>query len=708
MSPPVRASGSFLLAAALALLASAPAAFADERVERLPRVHRDWIEKEVVYIITEQEREVFLTLETLEERDRFIEQFWRRRDPNPATPVNEFRQEHYRRYEYANTYLGRDTFRDGWQTDRGRFYILLGEPRDIQRFDGYAELNSAHLWFYQGDPRLGIPSFFYLLFFKRDDFGEYRLYHPVIDGPAALLRGNPTSGPSSDNRAAVQNLRKVAAELANASLSFDPSDPSDLDGARPSLGTDIMISRIEESPKRVIRTDYADAYLRYGNRVSADYSFNYVPSRSAFALLADASGASLVHFSIEIDPENFSIEHDPDEAKYYTTLDISIEARAEDGRLVVATDKEAYIEMSQSQMLELQSRPFAYQDDFPLIPGDFTVSVIVRNRVLRQYTVAESEVSVPSLSADAPTVAGVFLAFDSERRGGVADSKRVATFQVGALRFQPAAGSLFALGETVHLVAQAVAAAPQQRIAFELRDESGVRKRLETGVDEAGMAVDYLALEELVGGNYEVRAALLGPDGAVVSERSTPMVVTPRSGVPRPGYVYRRGLNTSIPGLLDFMLGDQYWSLGDVDAATRLLERAVSSGNPNLVPARWLLANAYLRRDRAAEALELLRPLEESFPTQYEVVAGLGFAQYLAGDYEVAVGYLERARGLRPPDAQLLNALGDCHQRLGDREAAIAAFTDSLALDAEQPRVRERLDRLRAEPPGGNGGESAW
>ena len=126
----------FMAAVAIgACTAIAPAAAGQEelsrgeKIERLREDHREWIEQEVVYIITEREEDVFLSLETLEERNRFIEVFWEKRDPHPATPENEFRDEHYRRIEYANQYLGRDTFRDGWRTDRGRYYIILGEPR---------------------------------------------------------------------------------------------------------------------------------------------------------------------------------------------------------------------------------------------------------------------------------------------------------------------------------------------------------------------------------------------------------------------------------------------------------------------------------------------------------------------------------------------------------------------------------------------------
>ncbi len=141
--------------ALLGIMVLAPRASADERVDRLTEEHKAWLEREVVYIITEREREVFLTPESVEERNRFIEAFWRKRDPNPATLDNEYKIEHYRRIDYANTHLGRETSREGWRTDRGRYYILLGEPREIQRFDGYGQIVSSHLWFYQGDLRMG-------------------------------------------------------------------------------------------------------------------------------------------------------------------------------------------------------------------------------------------------------------------------------------------------------------------------------------------------------------------------------------------------------------------------------------------------------------------------------------------------------------------------------------------------------------------------
>ena len=675
----------------------APLASADERIDKLSPEHKLWIERDVIYIITEREREVFLSLGALEERNRFIEAFWRKRDPNLATPENEFKIEHYRRVEYANSHLGRETFREGWRTDRGRYYIILGEPQSIMRFDGYSELVSSHLWFFQGKAGSGTPSFFYLLFFKRNDFGEYRLYNPMVDGPQALLNASGFTPGDGDQRAAFQTLRQVSAELAQASLSLDPSEPGDFRTARPSMGSQLMMARIEESPRRAIRTDYAEAWLRYGNRVSAEYSFNYVPSRSVFSVLADSSGMALVHFSIEIDPQNFSLETDEQRSKFYTTLDLSIEAVSTGGQLVLAAEKQAYIELTPSQMRELGTRAFAYQDDFPLVAGDFNVTVIVRNRVVSQYTVAESEIHIPRFTKKTPVLTDVILAFESTLVGGTLDDTLVRTYQVGKLRFQPAANNLFVIGDTVHLVTQAFGASPDHKIVFELWEGDKLLKSLESGVTANGVVVDHLKLENMVGGNFPIVARLVSPAGETLSTKRTEITVSPRSVANRPGFVYRRGVNTRIPGLLSFMRGEQLWKLGDVANAKVAFEEALASGNDRLVPARWMLANVHLKEKHPDDALALLEPLEEPFPDQFEVVAGLGLAYYLKGDYETAVGYLSRARDIRPPDAMLWNALGDIYARLGDRDKAREAFESSIQLDKEQPTVRERLASLTAQ-----------
>ncbi len=94
-------------------------AFQDEKElkqEEAEDHFRKWLNEDVLFIISSDERAVFRALTTPEEKEQFIEQFWFRRDPDPRTSENEYKEEHYNRIDYANKFLGRDTFLPGWRT----------------------------------------------------------------------------------------------------------------------------------------------------------------------------------------------------------------------------------------------------------------------------------------------------------------------------------------------------------------------------------------------------------------------------------------------------------------------------------------------------------------------------------------------------------------------------------------------------------------
>src|SRR5580704_12213180 len=100
---------------------------AEQRLKKeLETPYKRWLNEEVIYIITDEERKAFGQLKTDEERQSFIENFWLRRDPSPDTEENEYREEHYRRIAYANDQFASGV--PGWKTDRGMIYIKYGPP----------------------------------------------------------------------------------------------------------------------------------------------------------------------------------------------------------------------------------------------------------------------------------------------------------------------------------------------------------------------------------------------------------------------------------------------------------------------------------------------------------------------------------------------------------------------------------------------------
>jgi len=98
--------------------------------QELGKTFKKWLDEDVRWIITDEERSAFMQLSNDEERDQFIEAFWARRDPTPDTPENEFKEEHYRRIAYTNEHFAAGI--PGWKTDRGRIYIMYGPADEIE------------------------------------------------------------------------------------------------------------------------------------------------------------------------------------------------------------------------------------------------------------------------------------------------------------------------------------------------------------------------------------------------------------------------------------------------------------------------------------------------------------------------------------------------------------------------------------------------
>jgi GWxTD domain-containing protein len=126
--------------------------------------YQKWLDEDVRYIITDEEKEAFSRLDSISEREEFVESFWRRRDTNPETIDNEFRQDYYKRIAYANQYFAfGETV--GWRTDRGRIYITYGKPDQIQK------TASGELWIYNYLPDLGSNnSFEFVRIGEKDHF----------------------------------------------------------------------------------------------------------------------------------------------------------------------------------------------------------------------------------------------------------------------------------------------------------------------------------------------------------------------------------------------------------------------------------------------------------------------------------------------------------------------------------------------------------
>ena len=679
-------------------------------IDRLPEADRKWLTEEVAYLISQVERDVFLGLDSEQEREAFVDAFWRKRDENPTTIENEYRDEHYKRLAYVNEFFGRDTFREGWQTDRGRYYVLLGPPRNRQNFDGSDAVYPTELWFYDNPDlkQYGLPPFFSLLFFRRHGAGELEIYSPVLDGPQALLTGTDTKSADfrQDIERAYDKLSEVDPELAQASLSFrtDEGDTAQFSGV--SFGTMELMDQIVNVPFHGLDTSYAERLDFERGAVESDYLFRYVQSVGAIDVLEGDGGVTFVHWVIEMPPENIAFVLDREKGAYGSSFIVSVEAvlRDDPNVVVVQSRNESFVELEESQRASLHG-PFAYSGMTPLVPGAYDFQVILRNRACpsrverecaKSYTLLAQEIDVPPPTGKA--LRGLLIGYGSESKTG---TPLYRAYRFGAVEILPNPSGVYAIGDsmTVAVVHDAPETA-QVRFVVESQEAGGA-----TMIDQsvalkdriASPLVQELSLEKFQGGRFLLRSDLVAEDGRVLEQASAGFTVSPRTSILRPrSRASAPQVRSEVPGLLASMLGEQYLARDEPAKAREEFERALEA-NPKLGLARENLARLAVKEGDYEKVVSLLEPVYAEIKDRYEILAPLGEAYFRRGDFARAAELLEKALPMRRPQPALLNALASSLVRLQNPGRALELFEQSLALDPNQAEVREVVETLKSE-----------
>lgn len=656
----------------------------------LPERYKKWLNEEVVYIITRVEREVFLKLQTDRERDLFIEAFWKHRDPTPNTPENEFKTEHYRRIDYANRYLGRDAPIPGWKTDRGRIYIILGEPREIQRFQGKLGIYDCEVWFYEGKTELGLPSGFQLLFFKEWGQGMYKLYSPLRDGPQALLstyNGNP-----SDFTGAYQALSDIDPELADVSMSLIPGQENSVIG-RPDMSSDILIQQIETLPARVVEDRYARKFLEYKDMVDVDYSANYIDCDYLIKVFREPSGQYFVHYAVE--PQRLSV--DQYENKMSTMLKVNGRVTTLDGQLVYQYDKTVSVNMTEAQMANLSHAPFNFHDLFPLISGDYKLSVIIRNEASKEFISFDQAVRIPQkgvgLELTQPVLGYRVTRLEQPQR-------KIRAFQVGPFQVFCQPGRIFTAQDTMGIVFQInnlsgdIARSTVLKIQF-IKDGQIFREivRKPSEYPDLPDVLEEVALKDFPPAHYRLQISVEN-SGKAIAAAAEEFDLTFAAAVPRPWFSSLVLPEVHDP-IYDQITGIQLFNLGRYAEARAFDERAFER-LPNSQEAAGNLARVCLALGDYSKAAQVLAPLlNRPQAAKYEIYILAGEAHLKSGGFAGALAAFDQAVSHYGVNATLLNAIGESYIGLGKTAEARAAFEKSLQISPDQPRIKKRLAELK-------------
>ncbi len=662
----------------------------------LGETYRDWL-KLVTYIITPKEKEVFLALQTDRDRDSYIEAFWRQRDPTPGTPENEYKDEHLKRFAYANKIYGRSTVREGWRTDRGRIYIILGPPVSIERFEVSAHIVPCEGWSYYGDPAKELPSLFVLLFFQRGGVGEYKLYDPVADGPASLLVNKRDVDPT-DYLELYEKIKEMEPTLADLSISYIPGEYNP--DYSPSPRNSILIADILQSPQKDINTSYATHFLNYKGIVSTEYLTNYIESDAAVDIIPDPLiGLSFVHFSVV--PKTVSLDYYNPKERYYCAFRLDVSLRQGE-TILFQYNRDYTLYFKEEELPRIQANGLAIEDCFPAAEGRYKMSILLQNAVGKEFSVVERDIDVPGEPA-APHIFGPYLGYrvetyprDIQLPFKVLDSKLAVDPRNTYAAADPVT-FLFNLSRFDEGLR-----AGEVRVGVQgLREKNPVQKsyivRLQSYQPSRMLGLSQsISAGELEPDYYKLTLTWVDGAGTVLDEASANFIVTAEKAMGHP-VSNSKAVPLANQFLYFYMLARQYDKAGVDDKAEAHYDRAFAM-NPDYKNGALWYAQFLVKVRKYDKALELVERIKDDPQKAFDYWRLRGTAQMEKGLYPEAIESLLAGNRIYNSDTQLLNALGSCYQKTGQKAKALEAFKASLKLNPSQPEVRKLAAEIEKRP----------
>jgi GWxTD domain-containing protein len=646
------------------------------------------------YIILPQEKEVFQQLTTDRDRDIFIQSFWKQRDPTPGTPQNEYKEEHLKRFNYANRYLGRGSSREGWRTDQGRIHIILGEPASKERFEGSSDIYPTEVWSYYGDTSKGLPTHFVMVFFKRRGAGEFTLYDPSGDGPGSLII-NPRGLDLTDYAQMYHHILEVAPTLAPSTLSMIPGEiPFNY---QPSLESNLILSSIYKSPSKDINPGYASHFLSYRGLVSTEYMTNYVQCQTRVNVIPDpVLGMNFVHFSLV--PDRVSVDYFEPKDQYFCNFKLTVSLQQAD-TIIFQYSRDLPIYFPPDDISRIQAHGISLEDTFPVIEGSYDLTVLAQNSVAKEFSLYEGPLE---LAADTgkPRIIGPILGprlqnyqgglhipFKILDKKSIIDPKNTLAAE-DDLSLQTVLQNVSKTlweGSRLEIHIQGVQA-PQpytKKFSIDLR-EHPLRPLMSM--------THTLPAREFPPDYYVLEMNWVDASGKSIDQAKGNFIRAPQESIPHP-VANAKAFQLANSFLYHYMLASQYVKAGKIEEAAAAYERAYTqnAAYPRGVLdfARFTLQTG--RYDRTLELLEALPPQEE---TRFEHHLLSGQAYLGKGLYDDALVRLLEANRIFNADTRLLNSLGLCFYRLGRHQEALEALRASLRLNPDQDDANELIKEI--------------
>lgn len=660
-----------------------------QKPQKLEKNYREWLERDVAYLINKDEREAFRRLATNEARDKFIEDFWEIRNPNPGSPTNSYKEEIYQRIAFADARFSIGSGTDGWRTDRGRTYITLGPPQQKQVFRNSGNLYPIEIWFYGGvNPAL--PPFFYVMFYQREGSGDYRFYSPYMDGPDKLATGVEAI---NSRAAALKMIRDSAGpEVARISLTLLPDEPVDESTGITSLESDILLNSIKNLPnmpanreeinrRRALRESVASRIILEGRNLSI-VAF---PAR-------DSRGLTRLDYAVRLqNPSDLSMAQESD-GGYRYTVEVRVRVFAPDSKLIFTQQKTVSEFISKKRLDTIKDKVFGYEGTLPLPPGKYHLDFQLTDWSKKIAFHTARDVMIPAAPKEGLVLPGVLPFMSAENADpALAD---LLPFSLGGVQFTPMSNGTPSLAPDTNLqVVYQIWAPPQDPrthmgkkleveydfgmpaapgSARKIKDEIGMEQ-----FDAMGSLVTgkKLSLEKQSMGNYILNVSISDPATRQNGFATMNFKILDTSSLPAAWDVVEPGIaEDAEKGILDQQRGLSHLAFGQVEEARVWFRRALQLDHSDDI-ARARLVDAYFSRKDYAAVVSLFSDAGVTEKTDSETLLRIATSFEKQGNTQQAISVLEGALQSRPEEGFLYLALARYYDAVGNPQRAAELTT---------------------------------
>jgi GWxTD domain-containing protein len=376
-----------------------------ELKKELDSQYKKWLDEDVVYIISPEERSAFLHLATNEEREQFIEQFWQRRNPDPDSADNTFKEEHYRRIAYVNEHFSSGI--PGWKADRGRIYIMWGPPDEIESHpsggsynrpssEGGGETSTYPFEDWRYRYLEGIGENVELEFVDPTMSGEYKLTTDPSEKDALLMV--PGAGLTQ------MESMGLASKTSRFNNTDGTHDAAPVGGLTPETMNEFsrlsLYAKIQQAPPVKFKDLEAVVTSRLvRDQVKFDYRFYF---------LRITSDTVLVPITVQIPTSQLSFQ----EKQGVDSATVNLFARIStlSGRIVQTFEDTVKRDVPASLLQQAKAVPSIYQKAVPLSPGLYRLDIVLKDVNNGNVGVVNTRLAVPRFEDDHLSSSSLILA----------------------------------------------------------------------------------------------------------------------------------------------------------------------------------------------------------------------------------------------------------------------------------------------------------